>query len=356
MATVNIIYEGKNITADIAPFLTAFTFTDNSENNADDLSITLQDRNSVWLNEWMPSKGDTISASISSGRYVMHCGSFEIDEISYSFPPRTITLKAVSCAVSKQSALENHNRTWYDTTLQAIAQDIATSGGLSLFYDAQDYPLEQREQFHSPDLPFLQQLCSSFGLSVKISTGKIIIFNENDYDSHDSADTITPDSSRLLSASFTSKSAKIFRKSHVKFHHPIKNETYEAEYEDSDEEGSERELEIFERVDSQEQAQQVARQSLIRNNSKEITATLSLIGNSLYLAGLNISLDGFGMFTGKYFIDKVTHSVGPGGWTASLSLKMGGQSKKSVNNKKAHTRRKSTVTGGIELADDSRGY
>ena len=238
---VKIIYEGKDITRDIAPYLTAFTFTDNSGGKADDISLTLQDRDSLWLNDWTPSKSDRITASIIRDGETMSelfCGSFEVDQIEYSMPPHTLSIKAVSCAVSKTFRHEAHYHAWENSSLRQISADIAAYHSLSLFYDAEDFPLERREQIDCPDLKFLEALCGEFGLTVKVSDGKIIVFSEDDYSVHEAVSTITPGDTRLLSAKFTSKSAKIYRKARVKYHHPVKNETYEAEYDDENEEGS----------------------------------------------------------------------------------------------------------------------
>lgn len=204
----------------------------------------------------------------------------------------------------------------------------------------------------------METLCDSFGLNVKVSDGKLIVYSPADYDGRESSDYFSPDNPRLISAKFASKSAKIFRKSRVKYHHPLKNETYEAEYKDDYEEGSEEELELYQHVDNQEQAEQIARESLAKANSGELTANITVKGSVYYMAGTNITLDGFGMFSGKYFLDSVTHSINSSGYTASMTLKMGGSSKKAAQSRKAKSRGKSSSssTGGEILADDSLGY
>ena len=63
-AEVSIIYEGVNISRDIAPYLISFTYTDNASDKADDISLTLEDRTRLWCGDWFPSKGDKIRASI----------------------------------------------------------------------------------------------------------------------------------------------------------------------------------------------------------------------------------------------------------------------------------------------------
>lgn len=202
------------------------------------------------------------------------------------------------------------------------------------------------------DMTFLVTLCESFGLNVKISDGKLIVYSLSQYEDRESSSEISADDKRIISAKFTSKSAKIFRKARVKYHHPVKNEYYESEYEDENEEGSEEELEIYTHVDSQSQAEKVARESLIKANSNEITAQITMTG-AKFLAGVNITLSGFGMFSGKYFCETVTHNFSQG-WITTLSLKMGGEAKKSVKTRKSKS--SSQSQGGIILADDSLGY
>ncbi|MBQ4432142.1 MAG: hypothetical protein II877_11615 [Synergistaceae bacterium] len=354
IAYIEITYEGKNITQEIAPFITAFTYTDNASGKADDIALTLEDRDSLWLNDWMPSKGDVIRPAIIAQGYRYNLGTFQADEISYSYPPRTLSIKAVSCAVTGRARFENHNQAWESVTVKDIAGSIAEASGLSLYYDAEDFPVDRKEQIHQADLPFLEELCGSFGLNVKIHDDTLVVYSEREYSGHDSAVEISSEDSRLLTVKFTSKSAKIYRKARVKYHHPVKNEVYEAEYEDEDAEGTEQELELYEAVDSQQQAEEIAKESLTSANSKEVTAELTLTGD-IFAAGNNITLSGFGMFSGKYFADKVTHTI-TNGWTTQLSLKMGGGAKKAVQSAKAKVKAKAKSGGGILLADDSEGY
>ena len=305
----------------------------------------------------MPSKSDTISAKISGDddRESHSWPGFRVDEISYSIPPRAVTIKAKSVPVKNSLQYEQHNRAWEDITLEAIAGDIAQSHGLELFYDAEEINIGRREQIQSADLRFIETVCDSFGLNVKVSDGKLIIYSPSAYDSHDSVETLTPDNPRLISVKFTSKSAKIYRKARVKYHAPLINETYEAEYEDEDEEGSGEELEIYRHVDSQSQAEEVARESLAKANSAEISANITMKGSVYYMAGTNFTLDGFGMFDGKYFAETVSHSITHSGYTVSLSLKMGAGSKKAAKKRKAKSQGKK-ISGGEILADDSLGY
>lgn len=57
-----ISFDGADITKDIKPYFLSLTYTDNEEDEADDLQIQLQDRDEVWLTKWL---ADMVSASAS---------------------------------------------------------------------------------------------------------------------------------------------------------------------------------------------------------------------------------------------------------------------------------------------------
>ncbi|MDR1777062.1 MAG: DUF6402 family protein [Desulfovibrio sp.] len=60
--------------------------------------------------------------------------------------------------------------------------------------------------------------------------------------------------------------------------------------------------------------------ALNKKNRKENTASIEIMGHPGLMAGMTVSLAGFGDFSGKYLIDKAEHKVGSGGYTTSLEL------------------------------------
>ena len=48
-----ISFAGTDITKEIMPYLTGLTYTDNEADEADDLQIQLQDRDGLWLEDWL---------------------------------------------------------------------------------------------------------------------------------------------------------------------------------------------------------------------------------------------------------------------------------------------------------------
>lgn len=350
-----INYEGKDISSDIAPYLLSFTFTDNSGGKADDIAITLEDREGLWLNDWQPSKSDVITCSIVKEDFpetlTLPCGTFSIDQIDYSYPPAVLSIKAVSASVKKGIAQEKHTHFWENMTLAGIASEIAARNGLALMMSTGGTgALECIDQTEETDLEFLLRVCRDYGQECKIQEGRIVIYDLEEYEERASVLTISITDKRLLSIKFASKSAKVYRKAVVKHHDSVKDEDYEGEYEDDDEEGSERELVIYERVESQGEAERIARERLKDANRKEITGTLTMTGDVMLSASQTVELEDMGMFSGKHFITKATHKVDRGGYTTTLELGMPSKSKKAV--KKAKSSRRKSGGGNTELYYD----
>lgn len=339
--SVNVVitYKGKDISLDIAPFLTSFTFTDNSGKTADDISFTLMDRKGLWLSSWFPAKGDKVTCSIvvdDQTAKSLPCGVYEVDQIDYSAPPQTMTIKAVSAAITKGMKNEKHNRTWENAGIKLIASDIANNNGLALYFDAEDITLERREQIQQSDMEFINSLCSDYGLEVKVNEGKLIIYDGELNDDKESVAELKSDDPKIISWKFSTKASGIYKKAHVKYHNAAKNETYEAEDEDDSTEGTERVYEYSGYIESDGDAKALAKRMLYEANKKETSCSIVLMGDMRFRAGSNVTFSGFGAFDGKYNISKAVHTVG-NGYTTTLEVKQEKQSKKKAKKKKAQS-------------------
>lgn len=334
---VRLFYDGKNITRDLAPFLTQFTFTDNASGKSDDISFSLQDREGLFISSWFPEKGSRIKANIISidgqNATALPCGEFEIDQIDFSAPPRTLTVKALSVAISKNLRHENHNKIWENTSLQTIASVIASDNGLRLYFDGNNIQFERKVQANQPDIEFLQGLCSDAGLNLKIRDFAIVIYDDEKNSQRQSVTTINSDDKNLINWRFSSKGVLIYKSARVTYHDHIKNKTITGEYSD-DSEGNGGCLEISQRVDDEQAARALAEKKLNNMNLKEVTGSITLKGDVNLMAGNNITVSGFGIYDGKYTIDKAVHTLSSG-YTTSLSLVMGKAAKAQTRKKKS---------------------
>ncbi len=337
--TINILYQGKDITANLAPYLLSFTFTDNAKDQADDISITLEDRGGLWLHDWTPSKGDVITASIihtsGSKTQSLPCGSFSIDQIEYSYPPAVMSIKAVSSSVKRSASQVKKTRAWESVTLREVCADIAASNNLALMMDTSaDGRIERLDQIQQSDLDFLREVCADYGQAVKIQEGRVIVYDISEYEAKAPVLKVSLDDDRLLSFKFTSKSAKVVRSVKVRGHNPLKDETYEGEYLDDIPEGSERYEEAVEYLESQAEAESVAKERCIESNRKEVTGSMSMLGDVRLCAGVSVECEGFGAWSGKHFVTKAAHKVDRSGYTVSLELGMPQEEKRAAKSRK----------------------
>ena len=347
-AEVSIIYEGVNISRDIAPYLLNFTYTDNASDKADDISFSLEDRDRLWVNDWFPKKGDKVKVSIIvhdweavNQTQSLPCGTFEVDEITCSGPPNQVTIKAVSTLVSKPMRQEKHTKAWENVKLSTIAGDMAGKNGLSLFWDSTEDPFfERRDQVETSDLEFFSGLARDYGIAVKVTDTQLVCYYEPDYEEHAPVGELSFGDKKLISWSFSSKTAGTYKAAKVQYHDPVKDETFEIEEDDEDAEGTGRTLEINQKADNIGDAQKIAREKLHKANKKEITGNITLMGDLRFVGGSNVKISGFGAFDGTYAIEKATHSIS-GSYTTKLDLSMGKDSKKNARTKKSSGKKSS---------------
>lgn len=342
-AEVVIFYEGVNISKDIAPFLISFSYTDNASDKADEISISLEDRRRLWLDDWFPTKGDKIKASIVihdwdkiNSQEALPCGTFEVDQITCSGPPNQVTIKAVSTLVSKPMRQEKHTKAWENVKLATIAGDIANKNDLKLFWDCSDDPLfERRDQVEMSDLEFFSELAKDYGIATKVTDTQLVCYDEEEYEAKSPVGELSYGDKKLISWNFSSKAAGTYMAAKLQYHDPVKNETHIVEEKSEDgTEGTGRTLELNQKVDSIADAKKIAKKKLQKANKKEITGNLMLMGDLRFVGGSNVKISGFGAFDGSYVIEKATHTIS-GGYTTKIDLSMGKESKKNLRKKKA---------------------
>jgi len=71
-STAEIYFQGVDISASIKPYLISLTYTDNEEDETDDLQIRLQDRDGIWLEKWL---NDAVQAAASESSSSLPQGS-----------------------------------------------------------------------------------------------------------------------------------------------------------------------------------------------------------------------------------------------------------------------------------------
>lgn len=320
-ANLNVTYKGTDISADITDRLINFSYNDNEQGKADDIEITVHNRDGIWTRDWYPDKGAKLKAGLTLADWKekgnslsVNFGVFAIDELTAA-SGGTFTIKAIAAVCEKEFKNEKKYKTWENATLREIISSIAADNGLQLVWRAEEgktftcvYQIEQT------DAAFIAHQASNMGLKVKISEEKIIIYEDSVGDSG-----ITLQPSDLSGYSFQSKSFGVYDSCKVDYLDPNSNKVYSFCHVDPRLPKT-KVLVMNKQVGSLEEAKSLAKASLKSRNACEITASISLMGNPSLWSGQEVTLKDFGVFDGVYILDSVKHSIDRGGYKTSAEL------------------------------------
>jgi len=327
---VEIEYEGVDITTDVAPFLLGFTYNDNLD-EFDDIEITLDDRDGNWLQDWQPQKGDRITATIvlenwdgEEGEISLPCGTFEIDNPTFSGPPDVLTLRGISVPLSLNMADEKKNKAWENITFSKIISELGENLDLETMLETSwNGYFDRLEMKDESYWNFLKKICSENGISVKVFNSTIVVFDEAEYESSDGTFTITKDICK--SYSFSDDDTDTYLKSRVTYTDPVLGEKIEKTFTASDRsryrEETGRELVLKERAsvpgesvtEKELNTERKAKKILRNKNKNTLTGDFEIFYPSSFIsAGLTCDVSGFGMYEGKYIITKASHKLGNG--------------------------------------------
>lgn len=325
---VKITYKDKDITESLLPYLTDMTYTDSADGESDSLAVNLSDRSRRWVGGWMPEKGDKISASIltynwekdgDKGR--LSCGEFIVDSLSASGEPLTLSIGAISGPVSSGFRETTRSKTWKKTTIKAIAEIIAKRYKLTIVYDAPKISVKELEQSDN-DSSFLASLCETYGLTLKAYKSKLVIFDRERYKKKAPVATITRLKSPIASWSYSDTLTRVYTGAQITYTDSDSGKDIKKTV------GSKKVLlKLSDSADSAADAERKARAAVNKENHGKTTMSLDMMGNVNLVSGCCVDLKDFGSkISGKYFINRATHTVSSSGYRTSLELSKVGKS------------------------------
>ncbi len=338
-ASVEIAFNGLDVTKSIQPWLLSLTYTDVEEDESDDLQIELQDRDGSWLQSWLEDAIDLaageklkINAAIVRKNWtgtgkdeLLDCGTFEMDHVKASGPPCTVTMKATALPYSATIRQTLKSKGWESYTLKGIATEMATNAGMTCMYESATNPYYSRvEQVKTSDIHFLQTLCKDAGISLKATNGILVLFDQTTYETADAVKKFTWGDGQLRAWQFMTGSAgtqysscrvRYTTDSGVLYQATAYVEDYE---EDSD---TNQQLEVVAKVSSNAEALTLATKRLRLHNKFEKTAHLETPGDPSLVAGLTVELVDCGTWSGKYLVEKATHKVNHNGYYTSVDCR-----------------------------------
>lgn len=251
----------------------------------------------------------------------MDCGTMEMDMPTYSGPPETLTMKSTAASYASGSRTEERSKGWEKIRLSGIVETIATKVGMEWLYMAQEDPyFDRKEQSKEADFAFLKKTCESVGLNLKIRSDMLVVFSRDEWERREPGRTIQKGSTDILKWNFsTGLTSTSYKSCTVTYTNPKTKVTYKGTYTPPNGEKVGAVLEIKEKVSSNAEAERLAKVRYNQKKAAEFTAVITLVGDITLRSGFTVTVKGFGLFDGKYIIEKAVHSV-TGGYTVALTL------------------------------------
>lgn len=335
-----IAFGGVDITKSIQPYLLSISYTDNEEDETDNLQIKIQDRDDIWLQHWLEdvilaASAEELAMDVVFVREnwnsdgsdaVLPCGEFELDSVTCSGPPNTISMKGTSLPFSSQIRQTVKCKAWESYTLSGIANEIAGNGGMTCMYESDNDPYYERvEQVDMSDIEFLSQLCHDAGISLKATNRIIVLFDQRKYEALPEVRTIRRYDGSYKTYSLNTGSADTqYASCRVSYVNPSTGQCIEgiAKVEDyNSEDTNNQQLEITAKVASTDEAKTLAEKNLRLHNKYCRQASFTLPGDTTLVAGVTVKLEHWGGWDGKYIIKQAVHKLDSGGYTTQISLR-----------------------------------
>ena len=298
--------------AKIAKQATGFSYTDVASGQSDSVSITMHDIGNEWIGSCMPKRGASLGAGLNlinwdSGEdtQTFNCGTFILDDISFSGRPLSCVLNGVSVPAMDDFKSLPRTKTWEKTTIQEIAAEIAGRAGVSLYYEADTIRIAENEQNKQTDSAFLYSLCEKYGLAMKVYNHKIIIFDIVKYE--EKAAVLTLKETDMLSWSYNTTVEGTYTGVDLNYSDPDMEDPINITMGSSG-----RMYSINTQASSRYDAELQAAAKVNAANRKIETMDVTIRANIKIVASHCIQIAGLGNADGKYYVDKVKHSVGSG--------------------------------------------
>lgn len=322
-----LVYAGKNITERISPYVLSAAYTDHLTGQADELEITVEDRDGRWKAAWLPEKGDAITLQLGyAGSALMDTGSFQVDELDYSGPPDIITIRALAAGV-KQSLRTRRSTAFEGVSLKKIATDIAARNGLTIRGVVPDITIGRSTQNHETDLGYLKRLADMYGVVFSVKGSDLVWHDLDRLDG--GASVITIERQHLPGRyALKSRSSQVYRACVVSYFDSKKKRVVTHQFTTKGigtGTGDGDILKLVQRAENKAQAQRMAAAALRRANGRQVEGSLDVAGNIVLRAGRNITLSGWGSYDGQYQITSATHRIDRGqGYTTGIEFALNG--------------------------------
>lgn len=316
-AYVDLIWNGAAVAGKMSGYQKDVTYTDPASGEADSIDVSIHDRGGTWIGPWFPETGDTLAATIKAMDWagpgdtrILPCGSFVLDNFNFSGWPIAGTISGVSVPADSSFRETERSKTWENVTVEEIGKEIAGRAGVSLSYDVGGGPIQIKtiEQSERTDCDFYMELCSTYGLAMKVYSKKIVVFDREAYKAKGPAATITPD--MIQSWNWDRKLAGTYTGGEYTYTDPGTEEEIKVNVGEGP-----RILKVSGKADNKADAERKIKAAVANANHDASKMSVTIMGTASLVASQCVAMVGLGKLSGKYYIDQITHHIGGSGYT-----------------------------------------
>ena len=324
---LQVTYEGQDITRDILPFLQSFQYDEVATGEADSTELTLTDTDLRWMNSWQPIPGDMISAVLTSYDWhfpgeelTLNVPNLQVDSPEFHGPPDTITIKGLNVDAGQGYSDLPRDTCWSLITLKELGAEIAARYNMTFDYQVdQDFVIHSLKRTKQSDAACLDATCAKYNCCLKSYANKLVIFSMATLEQQDPVITLTKGSSNIESYTLNSPLVGIYDGVTIKYKPTRSKQMLEATWPPG---ATGKIMVIQQACDDIQQAELMAKARLRESRIKAHTATFDLSLDLRVVAGCTVQLEGFGQFSGLYFVDKASHRYGGSAATTTIDCHM----------------------------------
>ncbi len=311
---------GTDVTATLTPFLLSVSYTDFLEGEADTLDIRLEDSDGRFRGGWYPAKGQTLELAFGyDGQPLRKLNAFEIDEIQLEGPPDVVVIRALASGVNGLHRTMQ-GRSYDNTTLAAIAQQVARRLKLQLVGTIEPIHITRVTQIYETDLAFMHRLAGEYGYSFSRKGAKMVFVKRAELRQRPSI--VVLDRSDLVRYYIRDKLLDIAKSGMVSYLDPKTKRLKHYKVQDTSRTTSDYEVKVNVRAESEAQAKIKAQAALEKANENATQLEITVVGNPVLVAGVNIKLTGMGRVSGTYHVVKARHDIERGsGYRTEIEAK-----------------------------------
>lgn len=322
-ATVDLAWNGAAVSTKMDGYQKDVTYTDTASGEADSLDVSIHDRGGKWIGPWFPAVGDTLAATIKANDWsgsgdtrILPCGSFVLDNFSFSGWPTAGTISGVSVPADSSFRETKRSKTWENVTVEEIGKEIAGRAGVSLVYDVEGGPIQIKtiEQSERTDCDFYMDLCNTYGLAMKVYSKKIVVFDREAYKAKGTVAIITPD--MIQSWSSNQKLAGTYTGGEYTYTDPSTEEEIKVNVGDGP-----RILKLSGKADNKADAERKIKAAVANANHGAAKLSITIMGTASLVASQCVAVQGMGKLSGKYYLDQIAHHIGSG-YTMDMEMSL----------------------------------